>query len=167
MSESPDQRVKAALAALEIEHELMDCDPQYADTALFCEHYGIAIEDSANCILVVGKSDPRKYAACVLLADSRLDVNKVIRKKFGTKKASFASAEETTEITGMIIGGVTPLDLPDDLPLWIDARVMSRDSIVLGGGSRDLKVVVSPKVFDLTPNTEIVEDLAKPIPAPS
>ncbi len=164
MSESPDQRVKAALASLEIEHELMQCDPQYADTAAFCEHYDIAVEDSANCILVVGKSDPRQYAACVLLADSRLDVNKVIRKKFATKKASFATAEETTQITGMIIGGVTPFDLPGDLPLWVDARVMTRESVVLGGGSRDLKVRVSPRVFELTPNTEIVEDLAKAAP---
>jgi len=166
MSDTPDQRVKAALTSLGIEHKLMECDPELADTAVFCEHYGIALEDSANCILVVGKSDPKKYAACVLLATSRLDVNKVIRKKFATKKASFASADETTAITGMIIGGVTPLDLPDDLPLWIDSRVMERESIVLGGGSRDLKVVVSPDIFNLTPNTEIVEDLAKATPPP-
>jgi len=164
MSDTPDQRVKAALKSLDVEHELMECDPELADTAIFCEHYGIALEDSANCILVVGKSDPKQYAACVLLADTRLDVNKVIRKKFATKKASFASADETTAITGMVIGGVTPLDLPDDLPLWIDARVMDRESIILGGGSRDLKVKVSPNVFNLTPNTEIVEDLAKAAP---
>ena len=160
----PAARVRNALRDLNVEHELMSCDPELADTAAFCAHYGIAVQDSANCIITVAKSDPRRYAACVLLADSRLDVNKVVRKRFGVKKASFASAEETVELTGMIIGGVTPLALPADLPLWIDARVMSRERIVLGGGSRDLKIIVTPRIFEVTANTEIVEDLAKAAP---
>ena len=138
----------------------MDCDPDLADTAVFCEHYNIPPEVSANVIIAAGKSDPRQYAACVLLATTRLDVNKCVRKKLGVKKCPFASAEETKALTGMEIGGVTALGLPDDLPLWVDSKVTQCEYIILGGGSRSIKIKISPAVFELTANTEIVEGLA-------
>ena len=125
------------LHRLGVEYTLMPCDPELADTAQFCEAYGIDPQDSANTIVVVGKSNPRVYVACVLLATTRLDVNGVVRKKLGIRRTSFASAEETAEVTGMIMGGVTPFGLPANLPVWVDAAVMTRVSIVLGGGSRD------------------------------
>mgnify|MGYP000514801412 FL=1 len=83
------------LEATGIEHEIVPCDPDLADTAAFCEHYGFALEDSANTIVVMGKADPPVFAACVVLATTRLDVNKAVRKRLGTRKASFASAEQT------------------------------------------------------------------------
>jgi prolyl-tRNA editing enzyme YbaK/EbsC (Cys-tRNA(Pro) deacylase) len=149
-----------------VEHELIDCDPDFADTAAFCERYGVAPEDSANTIVVVGKSDPRRYVACVGLATTRLDVNGAVRRRLGVKKASFASADETTMLTGMMIGGVTPFALPDDLPLWIDAAVMARPSVVVGGGSRSLKVRVAPSALAALPDAEIVDGLAQPTDAP-
>ncbi|HJP08509.1 MAG TPA: YbaK/EbsC family protein [Arenicellales bacterium] len=149
-----------ALADFGIEHEVLDCDPELADTAVFCEHYGIPLSISANVIVAAGKSNPRQYAACVLLASTRLDVNKSVRKRMGVKKCSFASAEETRALTGMEIGGVTALGLPASLPLWVDSRVMQPDYVILGGGSRSIKIKVSPAVFNLTPNTTIIEGLA-------
>jgi prolyl-tRNA editing enzyme YbaK/EbsC (Cys-tRNA(Pro) deacylase) len=112
--------------------------------------------------VVVGKAEPRAYVACVVLATTRLDVNGAVRRRLGVRKASFASAEETRERTGMMIGGVTPLALPDGMPVWVDERVMGRESVVLGGGSRSLKVRVSPELFRRMPNAEIVPDLAVP-----
>ncbi len=149
-----------ALADFGIEHEVLDCDPELADTAVFCEHYGISLSISANVIVAAGKSNPRQYAACVLLASTRLDVNKRVRKRMGVTKCSFASAEETRALTGMEIGGVTALGLPASLPLWVDSRVMQPDYVILGGGSRSIKIKVSPAVFNLTPNTTIIEGLA-------
>ena len=73
---------------------------------------------------MVGKTDPPRYAACVTLAPYRLDVNRTVRDRLGTRKASFAPAEETAALTGMQIGGVTVFGLPADLPIWVDARVM-------------------------------------------
>ncbi len=151
------------LDALGVEYEIFDCDPNLADTAQFCEAYGFEIADSANTIIVVGKGDPRVYAACVVLADSRLNVNGVVRKRLRTRKASFASGDETTEVTGMMIGGVTAVGLPADLPIWIDSRVMERDRIVLGGGGRDRKILGPPALLAALPNAEVVEDLAKKI----
>ena len=104
-------------------------------------------EDSANTILVIGKSDPPRYAACVVLAPNRLDVNRAVRDRLGTRKASFAPAESTREITGMEIGGVTVFGLPAGLPIWVDARVMDRERIVLGGGSRSWKVLAAPAIL--------------------
>ena len=159
-----EERVRDHLVELGVEHEIVPCDPELADTAAFCEAYGYAPEDSANTIVVVGKSDPPRYVACVVLATTRLDVNKAVRHRLGVRKASFASADETRELTGMMIGGVTALALPDDLPLWIDSRVMERERIVLGGGSRSCKVVAPPEVLTRLANAEVVEDLAQPFP---
>ncbi|MDH3714207.1 MAG: hypothetical protein OET44_10215 [Gammaproteobacteria bacterium] len=161
----PAQRVKAVLSQLPIDSETIPCDPEKADTAIFCEHYGYALEDSANTILVAAKTGEKRIVACVVLADSRLDVNHVVRKRLESRRVSFASSEQTQELTGMDIGGVTPLALPQDMALWVDARVMTRERIVLGGGSRDTKVVVSPAVFEHLENVAVIEGLAKPIDA--
>lgn len=142
--------------------ELVSCDPDLADTAAFCATYDYSLDQSANAILVVGKSQPRVYAACLVLATTRLDVNGTVRRKFGTKKASFASGEETVEITGMQIGGVTPYGLPADLPLWIDSRVMNCEQVIVGGGSRDRKLLVPPASLAALPNAEVLENLAQP-----
>jgi prolyl-tRNA editing enzyme YbaK/EbsC (Cys-tRNA(Pro) deacylase) len=147
------------------EHELFACDPALADTAAFCAAYGFAPEDSANTIIVVGKSNPPVYAACVVLSTHRLDVNRVVKQRLGTRKASFASAEETRELTDMEIGGVTVFGLPGGLPIWIDGAVMGRQRIVLGGGSRSWKVLVPPDALRALPGVEIVPDLAMPRPA--
>jgi prolyl-tRNA editing enzyme YbaK/EbsC (Cys-tRNA(Pro) deacylase) len=152
--------VITALNDLGVAYEPMDCDPDFADTAAFCERYGVAPEDSANTIVVAGKSDPRVYVACVVLATTRLDVNGAVRRKLGVKRASFASADETMAITGMMIGGVTPFALPGNLPLWIDQRVMTRPSVVVGGGSRSLKIRLAPDGLLAVPNAEVVGDLA-------
>ena len=105
-------------------YEVIDCDPSFADTAEFCNHYGYSLDESANAILLEGKAESPVYALCVVLATTRINVNKVARKRLGTRKASFASAEITKELTGMEIGGVTPVGLPEDLPVWIDSLVM-------------------------------------------
>ena len=152
--------VAADLRSRGIDHELLACDPAYADTALFCEHYGVDPADSANTIVVASKREPRRFVACVVLATTRLDVNGAVRRRLGVSKASFASADDTAALTGMAIGGVTPFGLPDGLPVWIDARVMGRERVVVGGGSRSLKVRVPPAVLAALPEAEVVEGLA-------
>ena len=122
--------------------------------------YGVLPEDSANTILVIGKIHPPRYAACVVLAPNRLDVNRTVRDRLGTRKSSFAPPESTREITGMEIGGVTVFGLPAALPVWIDARVMQRERIVLGGGSRSWKVIAAPSMLLVLPRVEVVEGLA-------
>ena len=148
------------LESLAVDYEIVACDPALADTAQFCEAYGYALEDSANTIVVVGKSNPPMYAACVVLATTRLDVNKVVKKRLGVRGASFARSEDIERLTGMAIGGVTPFGLPSDLPLWVDSRVMERPQIILGGGSRDRKVLAPPKILTLL-GAVVVEGLAK------
>ena len=155
-----DDKVIDHLEQLGADYEIFPCDPALADTAEFCEAYGFELAESANTIVVVGKSNPRVYVACVLLANSRLDVNGVIRKKLGIRRTSFAAAEESGEVTGMTMGGVTTFGLPAELPIWVDAAVMDRDRIVLGGGSRDRKVLAAPSILELLPNVEIVPGLA-------
>jgi prolyl-tRNA editing enzyme YbaK/EbsC (Cys-tRNA(Pro) deacylase) len=149
------------MAALGVDADVVPCDPALADTAEFCAAYGYELEDSANAIVVIGKADPPVYAACVVLASTRLDVNGVVRRRLGTRKASFASAEDTRALTGMETGGVTPFGLPAGLPLWVDSKVMDRPRIVVGGGGRDRKIVGAPAMLAAIPGFEAVDDLAK------
>jgi prolyl-tRNA editing enzyme YbaK/EbsC (Cys-tRNA(Pro) deacylase) len=161
MADEPDRaRLDAVLARLGVAFELFPCDPDLADTAQFCAAYGFALEDSANTIVVVGKADPRVYAACIVLAPHRLDVNHAVKARLGTRKASFATADETRELTGMAIGGVTPFGLPAQLPVFVDAAVMTRPRIVLGGGSRSWKVIAAPSILLALSNVTVVDGLA-------
>ena len=153
-------RIRKFLESTKLKFEVMDCDPKLADTNVFCREYGFDLEDSVNAIVVKTKTGELKYAACALLATMKLDINKMIRKKLAARKASFANIEETAKLTAMEIGGVTPITLPRSFPLWIDSKVMQRNTIVLGGGNRSSKIKVSPKIFNYTYNTEIVEGLA-------
>jgi len=145
---------------LGVDYEIVPCDPELADTAAFCAAYGYRMEDSANTIIVAGRADPPVHAACVVLATTRLDVNRTVRNRLGVRKASFASAEATERLTGMTIGGVTVFGLPPGLPLWVDLRVMERERIVLGGGSRSCKVVAPPAILLALPVVQVVDGLA-------
>ena len=153
-------QIRQFLESTKLDFEVIDCDPEFADTNVFCKEYGIDLEDSVNAIVVKTKTGELKYAVCALLATTRLDINKTIRKKLGARKVSFADIGETVELTAMNIGGVTPLSLPSNLPLWVDSKIMQRSTIVLGGGNRSSKIKISPKIFNYTLNTEIIKSLA-------
>ncbi len=157
--------VLESLISTGVKYEIIECEPDLADTVSFCEHYGYQIEESANAILVAGKSEPRKYAVCLALASTRIDVNKTVKRKLEVRKVSFASPEEAIEITAQTLGGITPFGLPESLSLWIDSRVMECEKVIVGGGSRDRKIYLPPKVFTKLPNSEVVEGLAVPHPS--
>jgi len=140
--------------------EEMECDPQLADTAAFCEAYDIPLENSANAILVASRKPEGHHAVCVVLATDRLDVNGTVRRKLGVRKVSFAPAELTKELTGQEIGGVTIFGLPDGMPVWIDQAVMERDWVVVGAGSRTAKLKLDPSQFEGLAGFEVVEGLA-------
>lgn len=154
--------VLAAVAATGDPYEVIEIDPELADTAAFCARYGYPMEASGNCILVASRDDPPVLAACVALATTRLDVNKRVRKLLGVRKLSFAPADLTRETTGMEIGGVTPFALPADVPLYVDARIAARDRVIVGGGSRRLKLHVAPAAL-IAVGGEYVTDLAVPL----
>jgi prolyl-tRNA editing enzyme YbaK/EbsC (Cys-tRNA(Pro) deacylase) len=155
-----EQQVRQVLDELEIPYELIPIDADFADTAAFCERYGFPLERSVNTIIVSSKKEPKRYCACLVLATTRLDVNHTVRKLMGVSRASFASADETIELTGMMIGGVTVFALPADLPLYVDAQIMGLDYVILGGGSRSLKVKVSPEVFTRLPQVQFISGLS-------
>src|SRR5437867_3759184 len=154
-----EERVVASLRNLGVPYELIEIDPAFADTAVFCEKYGYALERSCNTIIVASKKEPKKFVACVVLAHTRLDVNKRVTKLMGVPKASFASSEEMMALTGMQAGGVTPFSLPPGIPLYIDERIVAQDWVILGGGGRSLKVKTSPAVFEKL-GAEVISGLA-------
>ena len=158
----PGAHVLASIEALGKPYELIECDPDLADTAVFCERYGVALEESGNCIVVASKKDPKQYAACLVLRHTRLDVNGTVRRLMDVRKLSFASAEETVARTGMMIGGVTPFGLPDELPIYVDQLVFDLESVVIGGGSRSQKLRVPPEALLALPGAQAIEGLSKP-----
>jgi prolyl-tRNA editing enzyme YbaK/EbsC (Cys-tRNA(Pro) deacylase) len=147
MAMSVEECVFAAADATGVPYRRVEIDPEFADTAAFCEKYGYPMEKSANAILVSSKKEPKKHAVCVVLATTRLDVNKKVTELLGVARASFASADEMHALTGMEVGGLTPLALPQDLPLYIDARIRDLDWVIIGSGGRSSKIQISPEVF--------------------
>ena len=158
-------KVAAELAALGVTFETLTIDPEFADTAAFCEKYGYELGVSANTIVIGSRREPRQYCACVVLAHTRLDVNHAVRDLMGTRRLSFASAADTVKITGMELGGVTVFALPDGLPLYVDARIMESEFVILGGGDRSTKIKISPTVFDRMSQARVIEGLATAPPS--
>ena len=156
-----DPSVLESMRSLGIMYEEMPCDPALADTARFCEAYGIPLDRSANTILVASRRPEGRVTACLVLATTRLDVNGVVRRRMGVKKASFANADQTMEMTGMEIGGVTIFGLPAAIPVWIDSRVMENDWIIIGAGSRTAKIRLDPGQLAGLNGFEVIPDLAQ------
>jgi len=152
-----DEKVKAALDANGMTYEVLACDPLLADTAEFCAHYGIPPENACNTIVVVAKTTPKQYVACLVNATTKLDVNHKISKLIGIKRLSFASSEETAELTDQMIGGVTLLALPTDWPVYIDERILSLDYAILGGGNRSSKIKIAPDELRKIPNAQVAD----------
>jgi len=155
-----ERRVVAMLDGLGVPYELHRIDPAFADTAAYCEKYGSSPDHAANTIIVASKKEPKQYAACVVKATRRLDGNHTVRRLMNAARISFASAEETRELTGMMIGGVTVLALPPELTIYVDDTLMDLPWIILGGGSRSLKIKTSPEVFRKLPGATVVAGLS-------
>jgi prolyl-tRNA editing enzyme YbaK/EbsC (Cys-tRNA(Pro) deacylase) len=154
-----EQRVRRVVAGLGLPHEMVEIDPQYADTAAFCARYGFSMEQSANTIVVGSKKEPKRYCACVVRATRRVDVNHTVRRLLGVSRLSFADPEETRALTGMMLGGVTVFALPPDMPIYVDEGLMTLPWIILGGGSRSLKVKISPEVLRALPGAVVTPGL--------
>ena len=136
-------------------------DPQVADTAAFCETYAVDMADSANCVVIAGRrGGDTRYAACVVLANTRADVNGVVRKRLDARKASFAPMEDAVVLTGMEFGGITPIGLPDPWPILIDAAVLERDVVVIGSGLRRSKIALPSAALAELPGAEVIDGLA-------
>ncbi len=137
-------------------------DADLADTAAFCEAYGVAPDASANCIVVAGKrGDVVSYAACVVLATTRADVNGAVRKLLGARKVSFAPMDEATALTGMEYGGITPVGLPEDWRVLVDERVPLVPDAIIGAGIRGAKISLPGAVLAGLPRVEVIEGLAR------
>lgn len=138
-------------------------DPNLADTAAFCATYGVDLEASANCVVVVGKrGDVVRHAACVVLATTRADVNGLVRRSLDVRKASFGAREETVEVTGMEYGGITPIGLPADWPTFVDDAVLQVPLVVVGSGLRRSKLVLPGAALAELPGTQVLAGLGQP-----
>lgn len=136
-------------------------DPDVADTAAFCATYGVAMADSANCVVIAGRrAELTRYAACVVLASTRADVNGVVRRRLEARKASFAPMEDAVMLTGMEFGGITPIGLPAPWPILVDAAVLERDVVVIGSGLRRSKLAVAAADLPTLPGVEVISGLA-------
>jgi len=142
-------------------YEVFPCDPSFADTTAFCEKYGFSEDQSANTIILASrKVEPTKYAVFVVLATTKLDVNKMGRQLMGVRKVSFADSEATVSLTNMMVGGVTAIGI-HNLQIYIDSAVMKQEKVIMGGGNRSAKVLLDPKELLKLENVEIIEGLAQ------
>jgi prolyl-tRNA editing enzyme YbaK/EbsC (Cys-tRNA(Pro) deacylase) len=137
-------------------------DPDLADTAAFCDRYGVLMADSANCVVIAGKrGDTITYAACVVLATTRADVNGVVRRRLGAKKASFAAMDDAVTLSSMEYGGITPIGLPEGWPVLIDRAVLDREIVVIGSGLRRSKLALPSAALAELASAEVIDALAE------
>jgi prolyl-tRNA editing enzyme YbaK/EbsC (Cys-tRNA(Pro) deacylase) len=139
-------------------------DGDLADTAAFCEAYGVMLGESANCVIVAGRrGDVTRYAACVVLATTRADVNGVVRRHLDVRKASFAPMDDAVRLTGMEYGGITPIGLPQSWPVLVDARVVAMPHVIIGSGVRHSKLAIAGPALGALPGAEVIDGLAREV----
>ncbi|APU12516.1 YbaK/EbsC family protein [Actinoalloteichus fjordicus] len=139
-------------------------DPELADTAALTEHYGLSLESSANCVVVAGKREgERRFAACLILANTRADVNGVVKRRLDVRKASFAPQQDAVDLAGMEYGGITAVGLPAEWPLLLDPAVVAAEWVVIGSGLRRSKLVVPGAVLPELPGAEVTPGLGRPL----
>ncbi|NED96356.1 hypothetical protein G1H11_13680 [Phytoactinopolyspora alkaliphila] len=166
--ERPDLLAEAVGDAL-AEHPGVDVfvaeiDPGLADTAEFCQAYDVALDESANCVVVAGKrGGEQRIAACMVLATTRADVNNVVKRRLDVRKASFLSMDDAVARTGMEYGGITPLGLPQDWPILVDPAVAALPYAVIGSGLRRSKLVIPGAQLAAWPGAEVVDGLGRPV----
>jgi prolyl-tRNA editing enzyme YbaK/EbsC (Cys-tRNA(Pro) deacylase) len=159
--------VASALAALDSKLPadavgVAEIDPAMADTAAFCERYEVSPGESANCVVVTGRRDGEaRFAACVVLATTRADVNGTVRRQLDVRKASFAATDTAVELTGMEYGGITPVGLPGAWPIFVDAAVAANPLVIVGSGVRRSKLVLPGDVLGRLPGALVLEGLGR------
>jgi prolyl-tRNA editing enzyme YbaK/EbsC (Cys-tRNA(Pro) deacylase) len=157
----------AVLAALDdwpqrSQVRVAEIDPELADTLAFCDRYGVALDESANCVVVsVRRGEQSRLAACVILASTRTDVNGVVRRHLGARKATFASMDTAVAESGMEYGGITPIGLPASWPLLVDAAVAGSAWVVIGSGVRRSKLSLPGELLAALPAAEVLPGLAR------
>jgi prolyl-tRNA editing enzyme YbaK/EbsC (Cys-tRNA(Pro) deacylase) len=162
---SPELLALPVLAALRSlpgadEVQAAAIDPALSDTAAFCAEYGVTPEESVNCVVVAAKrGGETTYAACMVAATTRADVNGLVRRHLGARKASFGAVDVVTKLTGMEYGGITPIGLPADWPVLVDAPVVKLGSIVIGSGIRGSKLWLPGRLLADLPGAEVLDDL--------
>ncbi|MGY1715300.1 YbaK/EbsC family protein [Geodermatophilus sp. SYSU D01106] len=165
--------VAAALPALTGPAWVAPVDDDLADTAAFTEAYGVPLEASANCVVVATRrAGQTALAACVVLATTRADVNGLVRRHLGARKASFAPQDVAVAESGMAYGGITPVGLPPSWPVLVDAAVAAAELVVVGSGTRGAKLALPGSVLAALPGAEVLEGLGVPVadqpqPAPA
>lgn len=137
-------------------------DADLADTAAFCDAYQVGLDMSANCVVIAGKREGEtRYAACMILATTRADVNGAVRKLLNVRKASFAQMDEAVSLTGMEYGGITPIGLPADWPIYVDSAVNATSNVIIGSGVRHSKIALPGRLLARLPNASVIDGLAR------
>jgi prolyl-tRNA editing enzyme YbaK/EbsC (Cys-tRNA(Pro) deacylase) len=139
---------------------VVEIDPDFADTAAMSAHYDVPMSTGANCVVVMGKRDgEERIAACVVRADTRADVNNLVKRTLDVRKCSFLPHERAVEDTGMEYGGITPIGLPDGWRLLVDSAVLDMEVAIIGSGIRGSKLLVSGALMADLPGVEVIEGL--------
>lgn len=141
---------------------VVEIDPALADTAAMTEAYGTPLEAGANCVVVAGRrGGEERVAACVVRADTRADVNNLVKGILDVRKASFLAMERAVEGSAMEYGGITPVGLPGAWRLLVDASVLDLDVAIIGSGIRRSKLLLPGRLLADLPEAEVVPGLGR------
>jgi prolyl-tRNA editing enzyme YbaK/EbsC (Cys-tRNA(Pro) deacylase) len=156
--------VAAALAGWAHADEIavVQIDPAAADTAAMSERYGVPMADGANCVVVMGRREgEERMAACVVRADTRADVNNLVKRTLDVRKASFLPMDRAVEESGMEYGGITPVGLPETWRVLVDDQCLAIEVAVIGSGVRRSKLLVPGRLLAELPQAEVLPGLGR------
>ena len=149
------------------EIEVAEIDPTLADTTAFCERYGVSPAESANCVVIAARrGGETSYAACMVAATTRADVNGLVRRHLGARKASFAPVDAVTAAADMEYGGITPVGLPAGWPVLVDEGVAKTATVIIGSGIRGSKLRLPGRLLAALPEAQVLPGLGAAV-APS
>ena len=141
---------------------VVEIDPEYADTAAMSEKYDVPMADGANCVVVMGRREGQeRLAACVVRADTRADVNNLVKRTLDVRKASFLSMDRAVEESGMEYGGITPVGLPEPWRVLVDDACLDIPAAVIGSGVRRSKLLVPGPLLAELPRAEVLSGLGR------
>lgn len=149
---------KASLEANKLEDVLVtEIDPELSDTQAFCDEFGVSLDMAVNCVIVEARrADKTWYAACMIPATVRADINGIVRRELGARKISFAPMDKAVTLSGMAYGGISPIGLPADWPILVDSAAAALPHAVIGSGIRKSKLLVSGKLLASLPNAKVM-----------
>ena len=111
------------------------------NSELAAKHLGVAVGQIAKTILLLVDEAPM---VVVISGDRRVDWKKVKALRNG-RRVRLAGPEDVEKHTGFPVGAVSPVALPEDLPIYLDSSLLRFETVFPAGGETNNMFRTTPE----------------------